>query len=156
MFGRMGKIFFQFYPKVTWENPTFFRTLLNCPHIENNCPRSTQNIFTKKCPIDFIQNLSISFQTHFELRSYDIPILFYWIKRGHLHVFSTIQLEISDFQSFETPFWAKLLLQKHPKMFLEVWRSYSRYLEGPPTSGVYNAQILMVMRRPNPFLMKQT
>ena len=58
IFDRMGKTFFPFNPKVTWKNPIFLRTPLNCPHIENRCPQSTQNIFMTKSPINFIQSAS--------------------------------------------------------------------------------------------------
>ena len=49
----------------------------------------------------------------------------------------------------------KLLLQMYPKTFLEVVRRYPRYLEGPPTSGLYNASIPMVIRPTKHFLFKK-
>ena len=49
----------------------------------------------------------------------------------------------------------KLLLQMHPKTFLEVVRRHPRYLEGAPTSGDYNAPTPMVIRPTNHFLFKK-
>ena len=44
----------------------------------------------------------------------------------------------------------------YPKTFLEVVRGHPRYLEGPPTSGLYNARTPMFIRPTNHFLLKQT
>ena len=52
-------------------------------------------------------------------------------------------------------FFMKLLLQMYPKTFLEVVRRHPRYLEGPPTSGLYNAPTPMVIRPTNHFLFKK-
>ena len=46
-------------------------------------------------------------------------------------------------------------LQGPVKNFLCVVRSHPRYLKGPPTSGLYNAPTLVVIRRQNPFLFEK-
>ena len=58
IFYRTGKTFFQFHPKVTWKISTFLRTPLKCPPIKSRCTQSIENIFAKKCPMNFIQSAS--------------------------------------------------------------------------------------------------
>ena len=48
----------------------------------------------------------------------------------------------------------KILLQKSPETFLEAVRSYLGFVEGAPTSGLYNTPTLMTTRLLNHFLLK--
>ena len=57
----------------------------------------------------------------------------------------------SEIQKFRAKFLKKLLLQKSPETFLEAVRSYLGFVEGAPTSGLYNAPTLMTTRPLNHF-----
>ena len=59
-------------------------------------------------------------------------------------------------QKFRAKFLKNLLLQKSPETFLEAVRSYLGFVEGAPTSGLYNAPTLMTTRPLSHFLLKQT
>ena len=59
-------------------------------------------------------------------------------------------------QKFRAKFLKKLLLQKSPETFLEAVRSYLGFVEGAPTSGLYNTPTLMTTRPLIHFLLKQT
>ena len=57
-------------------------------------------------------------------------------------------------QKFRAKFLKKLLLQKSPENFIEAVRSYLGFVEGVPTSGIYDAPTLMTTRPLNHFLLK--
>ena len=57
-------------------------------------------------------------------------------------------------QKFRAKFLKKLLLQKSPETFLETVRSYLGFVEGAPTSGLYNVPTIMTTRPLNHFLLK--
>ena len=58
-------------------------------------------------------------------------------------------LPILNFGEF---FFLQALLEN----FLCVKNTHARYLKGPPGSGVYSSNKIMVMQRINPFLLKKT
>ena len=70
-------------------------------------------------------------------------------------VFQEISSKFLPFRVWKQQFFMKLLLQMHPKTFLEVVWRHPRYLEGAPTSGDYNAPTPMVIRPTNHFLFKK-
>ena len=80
---------------------------------------------------------------------------FYWNKRELQGLFEKISSKFLTLRVWKHQFFMKLLLQMHPKTFLEVVRRHPRYLEGPPTSGLYNAPTPMVIRPTNHFLFKK-
>ena len=51
-------------------------------------------------------------------------------------------------QKFRAKFLKNLLLPKSPETFLEAVRSYLGFVEGTPTSGLYNALTLMTTQPP--------
>ena len=57
-------------------------------------------------------------------------------------------------QKFRAKFLKKLLLQKSPETFLEAVRNYLEFVEGAPTSGLYNAPTLMTTRPPQSFFIE--
>ena len=95
------------------------------------------------------------FITHQLSWPHDLSIIFYWNKRELQGLFEKISSKFLTFRVWKHQFFMKLFFQRSLKIFLEVVRRPPRYLEAPPTSGLYNTPTPMVIRPTNQFLFKK-
>ena len=65
--------------------------------------------------------------------------------------FQKIKSKFMTFRAGKHSFFMKLFFQSPLQNFLQVVGSHPRYLEGPPTSELYNAPTLVAVRPQNPF-----
>ena len=78
----------------------------------------------------------------------------YKVKNCNSYAFGLVSDDLKTFPYVE--FCSIFCLQALLKNFLCLKSIHIRYLKGPPGSGLYNGNKIMVIQRTNPFLLKET